>query len=78
MKLEHLEMLPFSEKIRDDFAAFQAMVRSDLIHKGFVEVDEDYWEKRAKMETLFKKELEHVEEWKQMMDLGRIKIAKPE
>jgi hypothetical protein len=77
MKREHLEMLPFSEKIRDDFAAFQAMVRGDLIHKGFVEVDEDYWERRAKMDALFKEEWEHVE-WKQMDLMWHIKIAKPE
>jgi hypothetical protein len=77
-KREHLEMLPLSEKIRDDFAAFQAMVRSDLICKGCVEVDEGYWERRAKMDALFKEEFEHVEEWKQMDLMKRIKIVMPE
>jgi hypothetical protein len=65
-KREHMEMLPFSGKIREDFQAFQSKVRGDLIHKGFVEVDEDYWEKRATMESLFREEWEHIEEWRQV------------
>jgi hypothetical protein len=55
---------------------FRAKVRRELIEKGYVEVDEDYYDKRDEFEERMMKKLR--EEWDRTMDLSRFRVANSE
>ncbi|KAI4971893.1 hypothetical protein ZWY2020_002807, partial [Hordeum vulgare] len=57
------------EKVQDDFQEFQAKVRTDLIEKGYAEVDQDYYDNRDKSNDRLQ------EEWNKI-DFSRFYIAK--
>ncbi|XBI01368.1 hypothetical protein VPH35_130161 [Triticum aestivum] len=61
------------EKVQDDFEEFQAKVRTDLIEKGYTEVDEDYYDNRDKFDDGLQDRLQ--EEWNKI-DFSRFYIAK--
>ncbi|XBI11102.1 hypothetical protein VPH35_138226 [Triticum aestivum] len=61
------------EKVQDGFEEFQAKVRTDLIEKGYTEVDEDYYDNRDKFDDGLQDRLQ--EEWNKI-DFSRFYIAK--
>ncbi|CAM0958503.1 unnamed protein product [Alopecurus aequalis] len=69
------EFLPLYGKVDEDRERFRAMVRKDLIEKGYVEVDEDYYDKKDEYERQMRQKL--AEEWKQL-DFSRFCIANNE
>jgi hypothetical protein len=67
------EFLPLYDKPDEELERFRAKVRTELIHKGYVEVDEDYYEKKDELERQFMDKLR--EEWNQNNNLSRIRVA---
>ncbi|KAM0888999.1 hypothetical protein ACQ4PT_027978 [Festuca glaucescens] len=81
LKLEELdkewemerELLPLYDKPDEELERFRAKVRTELIHKGYVEVDEDYYEKKDELERQFMDKLR--EEWDQKMYPSRFSVV---
>jgi hypothetical protein len=67
---------PYEEAEEDVCEPFRAKVRRELIEKGYVEVDEDYYEKRDELDERMTKKLR--EEWDRTMDFSRFLVANSE
>jgi hypothetical protein len=67
---------PYEEADDDEFEQFRAKVRRELIEKGYVEVDEDYYDKRDELDERMTKKLQ--EEWDRTMDFSRFLVANSE
>ncbi|KAM0893286.1 hypothetical protein ACQ4PT_025214 [Festuca glaucescens] len=67
------ELLPLYDKPDEELERFRAKVRTELIHKGYVAVDEDYYEKKDELERQFMDKLR--EEWDQKMYPSRFSVV---
>jgi hypothetical protein len=67
---------PYAVDADDEFEQFRAKVRRELIEKGYVEVDEDYYDKRDELDERMTKKLQ--EEWDRTMDFSRFLVANSE
>jgi hypothetical protein len=78
LKMEELdrEFLPLYEEAEDELEQFRAKVRRELVEKGYVEVDEDYYDKKDEFEQQMMRQIQ--EEWNQKIDFSRFPVANNE
>jgi hypothetical protein len=70
------EFLPLCDKAEEELEQFRAKVRRELIEKGYVEVDEDYYDKKDELERQVMQQVK--EEWDQKMYFRRFPVAQNE